>query len=312
MTLDISNLLGELTETRAFSRIRRVSFLGIIDLINQQRKGVRPAYSRAEHSLGVLRLGYAAAKHIQMDEVEAAHLLAACMVHDMGHPPFSHSLEYAFKKHDRMTTHHDVLREILLAPSGNEREVPRIVKSHGLSAERLYNIIDGGDPLSFFFLSPINIDTLDGINRSMESFGIFPTYNLEILTQITAEIYAGGTISNPAVRGEMDRFWHNKSLFYRVLSSENPLSLAERKFQRAVRRHLPKLSRGHFRLTDQEFSLRYPQVMLESNLDMGPEEIAARQDFLIDSTVGSVDRKTVYDRYVRVKYENRRSKLNAS
>jgi uncharacterized protein len=312
MNLDISRMIEDLRGCRAFRRIEQVSFLGVVDVINQQRPGNRPAFNRAQHSLGVLRLGMIAAHHIHMQMTEAGYLLAACMVHDLGHAPFSHSLEYAFPKTERSVTHHDVLMDILLSPVGGERSVPRIIERNGLSCERVFRIIDGKDPLSFFFYSPINIDTIDGINRSMQSFAIFSSYNVHNLTLLTAELYAGRLIGESSALLEMDKFWDSKKLFYHVLSSENPLSLAERRFQRAVRRHLPRLERGHFNMTDREFALRYPQVVREFNNDMGPEEVAARQDFLINLAVRNVDKKTVYDRYIRVKHENREYRAHAS
>ncbi|WP_127753701.1 HD domain-containing protein [Devosia sp. 1566] len=309
---NIPELLKELSETRAFNRIRRISFLGIVDQINQQLKGVRPAFSRAEHSFGVLDLGLAAAKHINMDEVESAYLLAACMVHDLGHPPFSHSLEYAFKKGQRTINHHEVLREILLQPRGAERQVARILLDHGISPERVFRIVDGEDDLSFFFLSPINIDTLDGISRSMRSFGFFSTYDVHSLTQAVADLYDGQKVEDHKSLADMDKFWDQKNLFYKVLSSENPLSLAERRFQRIVRNHLPRLERTHFRMTDQEFVHRYPQIMYEFGAETGPEAIAGAQEFRINPRVGSVDRETVYKRYIRIRHEIRAAKVYAS
>lgn len=301
MTHNIPDLIEKLSNTRSFSRIRRVSFLGVVDRVNQSIKGERPAFSRAEHSMGVFRLGFLAATHIGMSEGEAAHLFAACLVHDFGHPPFSHSLEYAFPKQMRQVGHHEILRDMLLSPVGYEQEVSRILRRHNLSPQRIFDIVDGNDPLSYFFLSPINIDTLDGIDRSMNSFGIFPSYKTEMLVKLTAEIYAGQVVEGNVWLQEMDRFWENKSLFYKILASENPLSLAERKFQKAVRRHIGHLERSHFSLTDDQFELRYPRVMREYDHDVGPEVVASRQEFVIDKSISKIDRRSVYDRYVRIK-----------
>lgn len=312
MRLNIFTMLMDLKNTRAFKRIERVSFLGIVDLINQERRGTHPAYSRADHSLGVMRLGMLAARHIQMGESDTAYLLAACMVHDLGHPPFSHSLEYAFPKQLRTITHHDVLRDILLNPSGRERSIPRVIEKNGLSPERVYKIINGEDQLSFFFDSPANIDTLDGINRSMQSFGIFSSYNIANIAAITAELYAGSVVESQVGIGEIDRFWENKRVFYHLLSSENPLSLAERRFQRSVRRNISRLTRQHFNLTDREFVFRYPQIMSDFNSDTGPEDVAPSQNFIIDSSVGALDRKSIFDRYIRRKTQNRKPAAFAS
>jgi|GEM_PF-4738820 len=310
--IDIPDMLRDLGSTSAFERLRGVSFLGIVDYVNKQMKGTRPVYSRAEHSFGVLRLGLVAVHRISMREEDAAYLLATCLLHDLGHPPFSHSLEYAFRKSDRLTSHHDVLREMLLAPGGAERGIPRILRSYGLDPARIFNIVDGSDDLSFFFSAPINIDTLDGIRRSMESFAIFSSYNVNHLATVVADMYVGRAVVDRSSLAEMDRFWENKNLFYRVLSSENPLSLAERRFQTIVRRHIARLERSNFRQTDREFMLRYPQMFREFDTYVGPEDVAIKQDFIIDYSVGSVDRSNVHRRYVRIKNEIRKPRAFAS
>lgn len=304
MVLNLNRLLDDLANSRSFDRIKKVSFLGIVDRVNRAQRGDRPAFSRAEHSLGVLRLGIKVASHLAMSLEEAAHLFAACLVHDLGHPPFSHSLEYAFPKRFRTITHHEVLREMLINPVGYEQEISRILENSQISPRRVYDIIDGKDRLSFFFTSPINIDTLDGINRSMNSFGIFPSYKMDLLVELTAELYAGAEIRDTKMLFEIDRFWENKDLFYKILASENPLSLAERKFQRAARTHIPFLERSHFRLTDEQFASRYPQLMGSYNDDVGPEAIAKRQKFLVRKEINKVDSITVYDRYIRIKDES--------
>lgn len=301
MDPDLQRLVHDLMNSRSFDRIKKVSFLGIVDRENQQQRGGHPSFSRAEHSLGVLRLGAQVALRLQMPVNDAAHLLAACLVHDLGHPPFSHSLEYAFPKRLRAVGHHEVLREMLLNPMGYEQEISRILTRHHVSPQRIYDIVDGVDDLSFFFTSPLNIDTLDGINRSMVSFGIFPSYKADLLTNITADIYAGCEVSQEKTLMEMDRFWENKNLFYKILSSENVLSLAERKFQKAARLYIGILERSHFRMTDDQFISRYPQLMSSYGQDVGPETSAASQAFVVNRVVKNVDKRSISERYIRIK-----------
>ena len=309
---NIPRLLEELANTPSFRRIRKVSFLGIVDYSNQYRGGARRVYSRAEHSMGVMQLGLNALRHMQANEADAAHLVAACMVHDLGHPPFSHSLEYAFPKHARNITHHEALKRILLAPKGPERAVCRVLEGHNIDPMRIFSIVDGSDKLSFLFNAPVNIDTIDGISRSMESFGIFRTYDIVYLSEIVGKLYSGVEISSSVDIMEMDKFWQNKGLFYGVLSSENMLSLAERRFQHVVRRHIRELTYEYFRMTDRDFMARHPEIMHDFVTLVGPEEIENHQNFVINKLVRRVDRSSVYSRYVRIKDENRSNRAFAS
>jgi hypothetical protein len=192
-----------------------------------------------------------------------------------------------------------VLREILLAPDGNDREVSRTLRRYSLSPERVFNIVDGTDPLSFFFNSPINVDTLDGINRSMWSLGFAPTYNVELLASFLGVMFSGGATQSAEFKKNADTFWSSKGAFYRFLESESGIANVERSFQASVRRYIPKLTRAHFRMDDREFALRYPEVILETSTDDAVEDIRPHQEFVVNSAIGQIDRNSVFARYVR-------------
>lgn len=307
MTNDLSALLRELSESQPFRRVRNVSFLGVVDRFFSPSNRIHQASSRADHSMGVLNIGLRVAKHAQLSRDDSAHLFAACLVHDIGHPPFSHSLEYAFSRRERKFDHHEVLREMLVSPIGAERQLERIMSRHDVSIDRVYSIVDGSDDLSFFFNSPINIDTVDGISRSMWSFGLRPMYDLNALISFMVSIYRGDVVSSQNLLRHADLFWRDKGEFYQFLNSTNQIAAAERKFQSVVRKYITTLERKHFCLTDVEFELRYPQVFadLAQAEDAGP--IASSQRFIIDSSVHAVDRASVTGRYRRVRNEIRRT-----
>lgn len=305
MSAEVTSLLSDLMETLAFRRLRHVSFLGVVDSFVSASGGYRHRSSRAEHSLGVLRIGAKIASFLSLPQEEAIYLMTACLVHDLGHPPFSHSLEYAYPRPERTFDHHKILKEILTSPLGNERQVSRVMEKHGISAERVFSIVDGSDALSYFFYSPINIDTIDGISRSIWSFGLRPSYDVNMLIGFVARVYRGDNLSGDQSIRHADLFWRDKAEFYKFLGSQNSVAAAERKFQSVVRRHIPILERGHFRLTDSEFTLRYPQVFAEIPDTEDYLPVAIQQDFFIDSSVLTVNRDTVRSRYARVRHEVR-------
>jgi len=305
MTTDINQLLRDVVDSQPFRRVRQVSFLGIVDRFVSSSHHAHKPSSRAEHSLGVLNIGIRIARQTEMSQSDAAHLFVACLVHDIGHPPFSHSLEYAYPRTQRQFDHHEILREMLVAPVGAERQLSRVMDRHGVSVERVYSIVDGSDDLSFLFNSPINIDTIDGISRSMWSFGLRPTYDLNALVVMLSSIYRGNAVDSWNVLRHADLFWKDKGEFYRFLNSTHQVAAAERKFQSVVRRYVPCLERRHFALTDGEFVLRYPQVFTDVMYEEDTGPIATTQSFVIDSSVQMVDRDSVKSRYRRVRHEVR-------
>lgn len=308
MELDLQKLASDIVATRSFRRVMNVSFLGVVDLYNKIENSNRPAFSRAEHSMGVLRLGVVAAMHAKLAPEDAAYLFATCLIHDLGHPPFSHSLEYAFPKSRRTIDHHKYLCEILTAPMGYEREVSRVLHQHGISANRVYDIVDGTDALSFFFDSSINLDTLDGISRSMRSLGLFQKYDIEFLAGNVGRIYSGASVRDLKFIEHADAFWQDKDLFYKMLSSENNFARTEWNFQSSVRRHIEALTRAHFRMNDRDFQLRYPEIMIETLNGYELHRPARTQEFRINSSVVPVDKRSINDRYVRRRDEIQRDK----
>lgn len=86
-----------LVRTAAFRRLRDVSFLGGIDYLSPlPGKSYSPrkaSCSRHEHSLGVGRLFSLYAGISGTSEYLTKLGLAAALLHDIGHPPLSHSLE---------------------------------------------------------------------------------------------------------------------------------------------------------------------------------------------------------------------------
>ncbi len=76
-------------------------------------------HTRLEHSLGTFYIAGKMAHALELPVEERNEVLAAALLHDLGHPPFSHTLEAVIK--DRLgQTHMDATRSILF---GNVRAV---------------------------------------------------------------------------------------------------------------------------------------------------------------------------------------------
>ena len=78
-----------------FQRLRRISQMGLSELVYPGAK-----HTRFQHALGAMHLMHKAVdvlkrKNIDISDKEKKGVMAAILLHDVGHGPFSHALEYA-------------------------------------------------------------------------------------------------------------------------------------------------------------------------------------------------------------------------
>jgi HD superfamily phosphohydrolase len=98
-------LLLDLINTKEVQRLRRIKQLGFTELVFPAAN-----HSRFAHSLGVLQIARRMLEHFQrlegraLDEEQRMLVLAASLLHDTGHGPFSHAFEKVTRqKHERFT-----------------------------------------------------------------------------------------------------------------------------------------------------------------------------------------------------------------
>ena len=160
-------LLLELIDTATFQRLRNIKQMGLANYVYHGAE-----HSRFSHSLGTMhvakRFYKAALKNTEKQcEDEYTILMAAALLHDIGHAPFSHAFESALKditdfKHEKLsvrliTDHNSEIYKIIakydptwprkiadaIAPSENHEWFHPIITSQ-LDADRMdYLLRDG-------------------------------------------------------------------------------------------------------------------------------------------------------------------------
>lgn len=114
---EVSQLEGTLwkvLQTRPFQRLRRIKQLGFSDLVYPGA-----THSRFAHSVGVFhtarQLMEIVRKHTQdRQDTRENHALAAALVHDVGHGPFSHAFESVGRRLNLKLADHETLSEELI------------------------------------------------------------------------------------------------------------------------------------------------------------------------------------------------------
>ena len=208
-------LLVDLIGTRAFQRLKRVHFLGAIDYSevphpNGKNGWVR--YTRYEHSIGVMQLALRYAELRDLDTRQCTVLCAAALLHDIGHPPLSHSVESVFKQALDID-HHSASIDIIGGKHPLGAQVRETLREYGVDAEEVIAVLSGQDAqFEGFFSGPINFDTIEGILRSYRyrndsETGLNPTMVTEAAT----------LRETPRHRQIVDTFWTHKNWVYRNL-----------------------------------------------------------------------------------------------
>ena len=110
------NVLWNAIETRPFQRLRRIKQLGFSDLVFPGA-----THSRFAHSVGVFHTARQLMTNVRahlgesgVDEAKMQQALAAALVHDLGHGPFSHSFEQVGKRLSLRMAQHENVSDVLI------------------------------------------------------------------------------------------------------------------------------------------------------------------------------------------------------
>lgn len=116
-TSELERTLWKVVQTRPFQRLRRVKQLGFSDLIYPGA-----SHSRFAHSVGVFhtarQLMAVVHRHVSEDqESKEKRALAAALVHDLGHGPFSHAFEKVGSRLGLKLADHENMSDALIRQS---------------------------------------------------------------------------------------------------------------------------------------------------------------------------------------------------
>lgn len=166
-------ILWNLLQTRPFQRLRRIKQLGFSDFVYPGA-----THSRFMHSLGVFHIAKRLLEHIQnllpqdsFDTNKKACALAAALLHDIGHGPFSHAFEDVAKRLDmpRMIDHEAMTTQIIRGS-----EISGVLdKFHDTFSEQVATLLEteNNDIYRAVVSSQFDADRLDYMQRDRLSTG---------------------------------------------------------------------------------------------------------------------------------------------
>ncbi len=228
-------LFDELIQTRTFQRLLSIRFLGGIDyLIVRHPNGTNwnTRYTRFQHSLGVAKLAAAYCKARELPVEEKRLVVAAALLHDVGHAPLSHSLEPVFLDVFGIEHHRATIAIIRGEALGGE--ITETLRRHGMDIERLIALISGQDTgFDGFFSGPINFDTIEGVLRTHKF--VFAKASVPSPEDVMYAAMGGGGEAN---RNIVDEFWLLKNFVYQHVINSEDGALADKVCQAFMRNHI--------------------------------------------------------------------------
>lgn len=305
----IVNVLLSLSPLR---RLAGIGFLGAIDHLRQGsgRAGHRRRHDRLEHSIGVARLADVYAREAGLADDRRRLLLAAALLHDVGHGPLSHTLEPVFSE-DFGIDHHRVTRDLITGDLPAGEGIADALAVAEVDIDEVIALIDGihdGD-VGFLFSSQINLDTLEGITRCRAFVAPRPAFRG---AETTVRLWAR---CSALPEGAFDEFWRLKHDVYtlfiggRIGASldilaqtymrENLSSFTPEDFMVSeitlLRRH-PKLY-GFLKAAARKKDLRadVPEMWLKKSFQL------RRRDFLVNADIPLVNNSDIDLRYRQTK-----------
>ncbi|MGJ7550498.1 HD domain-containing protein [Pseudomonas alloputida] len=253
LSLDI---VKDIVGTKAFQRLNDISFLGALDYTHQSAGFLKKQYkSRAIHSIYVAALAnYIADARGYTTELKN-HVIAAALLHDIGHAPLSHSVEPYIKKKIGYG-HHQAGEQIIRGEASVAQELKHIIRKN-FDTDLLLSLIDATAPKDFggdLFSSPINIDTIDGITRSHT----YLTGKKFIICRIS--VAKAAFCSEPSCDTRtLDSFWEMKDRVYANLINDQFGLISDRSSELFFHEQV-NFSEGEIYSTERSWQQRYKKL----------------------------------------------------
>jgi len=158
--IQLDSLFVELSDSKYMQRLRNIKQNGLCYLVYPAMNS-----TRFEHSLGVYHLGGVLCRHLHLPEGDSMELQAACLLHDVGHGPFSHTFDTLMEAHG---LDHETQSTLIILKS----EVADILKANGISPQRVAELVQGEGRLGKLLSSEVDVDKMDYLVRDSYYAGV--------------------------------------------------------------------------------------------------------------------------------------------
>jgi len=217
---------ARLTESASFLRLNRIMQLGPVYLVYPGA-----THTRASHSIGVYHIGRRLLQNLAergadlwLTHTGVKSFLAACLLHDLGHFPYTHSLkELSLTSHEALTGE-IILKEpmkSLVGAAGADPALTAAIVDKDTDAAGVARSEHGCSELLFFrklLSGALDPDKLDYLNRDARYCGVpYGAQDVDfILSRIQSEKERGADIDSRLIPN-VEALLFSKYMMYRTV-----------------------------------------------------------------------------------------------
>jgi HD superfamily phosphohydrolase len=158
--IEVEGVARALFDTPAVQRLRRIKQLGPAHLVYPSAN-----HTRFEHSLGVYHLACEGLEHLGIQGKQAERVRAAAILHDIGHAPYSHTIEEVVHRHTGK--YHDDVHDLLV-----QNEVGDVLRDRGHDPDTIADLIAGDGKLGQLVSGELDVDRMDYLVRDAHHTGV--------------------------------------------------------------------------------------------------------------------------------------------
>jgi HD superfamily phosphohydrolase len=223
--VEVEEFALALLDSPALQRLRYIKQLGFSYLVYPGAN-----HTRFEHSLGTMFLADVACRRFGLSDDERRLAVAAALLHDIGHGPFSHASEPLMEKFLHRT--HDDIERIV------EEQVGNLLRASGIDPDELCSVVKGKHALSGIIHGDLDVDRMDYLLRDAYYTGApYGTVDAQRLIRHLIQTPEGTVLDENGVNAAesllIARTLMRPSVYYHHVSR-----IGESMFQLAVLEHI--------------------------------------------------------------------------
>jgi len=261
----------ELIDCPELQRLRGIKQLGLTNLVFPGAN-----HTRLEHSIGAYHVAEKMSQQLELEEDENNTVKAAALLHDVGHAPFSHTLEFIIENQNDKD-HMDVTQELIKGERKIEDRdyptIPEILEDHGIDPEKVAELIKekpdhvkitdfnvheeqgyfGEERYMYQMIhGSLDVDQLDYLLRDSHYTGAaHGIIDMERLIQ-TVEIFNGDLVVSKGGVAAVEGMLVARGLMYSSVYFHKTARIAELMLAKAVDK-MEKMPDDFFEMSDDEF-----------------------------------------------------------
>jgi len=258
--IKLSDIFVDLLETPELQRLYNIKQLGFADLVFPGAH-----HTRLEHCLGVFWIASQIGDALELDAGDCDLIKCAGILHDIGHGPFSHTLE-AILLEKFGVDHVDLTEKLILGEYSifdseestfiESENVCGVLDALGVDKKRVVDIIRGKVSekpfLSQILNSSIDADQLDYLIRDAYYTGVaFGMIDVERFVQMLS-VFDGNLVVKRKGVSSIENILMARALMYSSVYFHKTVRIAELMLSKAIEQLVDPEPFEFFRMTDSE------------------------------------------------------------